>query len=182
MIIRSLIDRLTRPIEGPGKVFAIVFLVIFAGSMVLLFYLNSPVRELSAAAARGDVGSQYILGQKYFYGCDNCGVRQDYVRAIYWLRRAAEQGSSNAENRLGVSYLFGQGVEQNYDQAVYWLRRAAERGNSQAEFNLGVSYRLGQGVEQNYDQAAYWYRRAAAQGHEGAQENLDLMYRRGLID
>ena len=182
MIIRSLIDRLTRPIEGPGKVFAIVFLVIFAGSMVLLFYLNSPVRELSAAAARGEAVAQYIMGHKHLYGCRSCMVRQDYVRAIYWFRRAAEQGNSGAEFMLGAIYRYGQGVEQNYEQAVYWYRRAAEQRDSGAEFILGISYRRGQGVEQNYGQAAYWYRRAAAQGHEGAQGNLNLMYRRGLID
>jgi uncharacterized protein len=49
------------------------------------------------AAEQGDATSQYSLGRLYHLGQ---GVSQDYVQAVAWYRKAAEQGDENARQAL----------------------------------------------------------------------------------
>jgi TPR repeat protein len=102
--------------------------------------------------------------------------KQDYVEAVKWLRKSAEQGNADAQASLGAIYLFGKGVEQDYVEAVKWLRKSAEQGNADAQYNLGMAYDLGKGVEQDYVEAVKWYRRSAEQGDADAQYNLGEIY------
>lgn len=95
------------------------------------------------------------------------------------LRKAAEQGSAEAQYRLGMDYDLGQGVPQDSAQAAIWYRKAAEQRNAVAQNNLGVLYKQGQGVSQNYTQSAVWFHRAAVQGYAEAQYNLALAYHFG---
>jgi uncharacterized protein len=53
------------------------------------------------------------------------GVPQDYVEAMKWYRRAADQGDALAQNNLGLLDFNGNGVPQNYIQAHMWLSLAA---------------------------------------------------------
>jgi hypothetical protein len=90
------------------------------------------------------------------------GVPQDYTQAIFWLRKAAEQGNANAQAALGMMYANGQGVPQDYAQALFWYRKAAEQGESSAQNNLGVMYANGQGVPRSNVIAYALYNLAAA--------------------
>jgi TPR repeat protein len=90
------------------------------------------------------------------------GVPQDYVEAMKWYRKAAEQNNAAAQNDLGNMYTEGQGVPQDYVEAMKWLRKAAEQGNAAAQNNLGNMYTEGQGVPQDYVQAHKWFNLAAA--------------------
>jgi TPR repeat protein len=107
------------------------------------------------------------------------GVLQDFVQAVAWYRKAANQGDADAQFNLGESYRNGQGVSQDYAQAAAWYRKAAEQGDSLAQVNLGVLYDHGQGVRKDYKQAAAWYRKAAEQGNPRAQSNLSESYIKG---
>ena len=69
--------------------------------------------------------AQYNLGHACFRGE---GVPQDYTQAVYWWRKAAEQGDADAQFMLGDCYYKGQGVPQDYAQAVSLYRKAAEQG------------------------------------------------------
>ncbi|WP_302992038.1 tetratricopeptide repeat protein [Barnesiella intestinihominis] len=60
------------------------------------------------------------------------GVLQDYTQAVYWYRKAAEQGSATAQLCLGSCYYDGIGVLVDKPQAVYWWSKAAEQGNADA--------------------------------------------------
>ena len=71
-------------------------------------------------------------------------------------RKAAEQGDAEAQFKLGVRYINGQGVDQSYTEAVKWFRKAAEQGDADAQYNLGLGYEYGQGVEQSYTESAKW--------------------------
>ena len=48
----------------------------------------------------------------------------DYSEAVKWLRMAAEQGNSDAQNALAGMYLDGLGVPQDVAEAVKWFRMA----------------------------------------------------------
>jgi TPR repeat protein len=69
------------------------------------------------------------------------GVAQDYAQAVYWYRKAAEQGNDIAENDLAVMYENGAGVVPDVAQAIYWYRKSAAQGNADAQANLA---RLGE--------------------------------------
>src|SRR5271155_3469828 len=51
------------------------------------------------AASRGDATSQNNLGAIYDKGN---GVAQDYVEAVKWYRKAADQGFAQAQANLGL--------------------------------------------------------------------------------
>ena len=61
--------------------------------------------EMHAAAQQGEAAAQCYLGICYQTGQ---GVAQDYVEALRWYRRAAEQGNTGAAE--AVKRLTGQAV------------------------------------------------------------------------
>jgi TPR repeat protein len=66
------------------------------------------------------------------------GVLQDDAQAVYWYRKAAEQGYVTAQAFLGAAYDLGKGVTQDYAQAAAWYRKAAEQGDTLAQWGLGL--------------------------------------------
>src|ERR1035437_2076400 len=90
------------------------------------------VKELKAAAERGDATSQFQIGADYFKGA---GLPQDYTETVKWLRKAAAQGHAKAQCNLGFCYANGYGVGKDAAEAVKWYRLAAEQDYAQAQFN-----------------------------------------------
>jgi TPR repeat protein len=78
----------------------------------------------------------YNLGIAYANGR---GVPKDYVEAVKWVRKAAEQNDVPAQSVLGICYFKGQGVKKDYTEAVKWFRKAAEQNDVRAQNNLGFS-------------------------------------------
>ena len=64
-------------------------------------------------AERGDARAQYSLGEKFYYGLDTA---LNYAEAAKWYQKAAEQGLSLAQNKLGYIYHEGLGVRENWVQ------------------------------------------------------------------
>jgi hypothetical protein len=88
------------------------------------------------------------------------------------LERIARGGDAQAQFRLGMRYLQGDGFAADVNAAVRWLRAAAESGLVRAAFQLGTMYRDGHGVARDYKVAESWFRNAAASGHTGAWRAL----------
>jgi TPR repeat protein len=59
-------------------------------------------------------------------------VPQDYLEAVKWYYRAAEQGHAFAQSNLGVMYAKGAGVPQDYPRAHMWFNIAASSGKDYA--------------------------------------------------
>lgn len=89
------------------------------------------MEDLIFKAEQGDADAQFALGERYFYG--NRDVSQDDEQAVYWYRKAAEQGDAYAQCDLGLCYADGVGVLQDKQEAVYWYRRAAEQEDTDAQ-------------------------------------------------
>ena len=106
-------------------------------------------------------------------------ARKNYKQALYWYKKAAEQGHAKAQHNIGGMYYTGRGVFQNYKQAFYYYKKAAEQENAKAQNSIGMMYAEGQGVPQNYKQALYWYKKSAEQGYAYAQFNVGGMYAEG---
>jgi TPR repeat protein len=125
-----------------------------------------------ARAEKGDVESQYNLGNMYTKGV---GVNIDLSRANTWYEMAASQGHVKAEYKLGLIYYEGSGVKQNYKTAFKWFKSAAENGYPAAHYYLGKMYGLGQGVRKNYNTSLGWYSKAVDGGFNQARgEMIDI--------
>jgi hypothetical protein len=100
------------------------------------------------AAEQGESESQYMLGQLYedggygYNAHDSGGIERfglpksenaipkDYLLAIFWYRKAAEQGNTEAQSHLGRLYEDGTGVPQDYSEAYFWANLAAATGSN----------------------------------------------------
>ncbi|HHF4028427.1 TPA: tetratricopeptide repeat protein, partial [Haemophilus influenzae] len=70
--------------------------------------------------AQANLGSAYSAGH---------GVRQDYIEAVKWFKKAAENGSADGQFKLGLVYLIGQGIQKDRTLAKEWLGKACDNGN-----------------------------------------------------
>lgn len=130
------------------------------------------------AAANGDPSAQLLLAIDYLHG--DAKHAKNPIQAAAWFEKAALQGNSFAEARLGDLYEQGLGVKRNLKLAADWRERSAKRGNVDAQEKLGRMYLRGEGVIQNYGLAHKWLQQAADGGDGEAAYLLAHMYRHGL--
>ena len=85
-----------------------------------------------------------------FAGDVSLFVEQDvFVRALMYWRRAASQGYSAAQVKLGDYHYYGLGTPVDYEMAATHYRLASEQQhNAQAMFNLGYMHEQGLGMQQ----------------------------------
>lgn len=95
-------------------------------ALLLVYLIVPPVcaadydKELRLKAEQGDAGAQNYLGDKYFIGE---GVSRDYVKALKWYTKAAEQGVLEAQDRLGFMYR-----TRDVIRAYMWYNVASTNG------------------------------------------------------
>jgi TPR repeat protein len=106
-------------------------------------------------------------------------AKHAYLEAHKKFLSAADLGSAEARNMLGILYDNGFGVQRNQAEAMKWFEAAARDEYPPAMFCIGVLYRDGRGVSQDLCEAAKWIRKAADKGNDEAQFNLGVMYFRG---
>ncbi len=75
---------------------------------------------------------QTMLGIMYANGE---GVPKDDTQAVYWFRKAAEQGYARGQYNLAGMYANGEGVPEDYVQAYAWYSIAAAQGDEDAQEN-----------------------------------------------
>ncbi|HIJ37928.1 MAG TPA: rhomboid family intramembrane serine protease [Rhodospirillaceae bacterium] len=146
-----------------------------------LAWQHAPTRSKAAqdpmvAAEAGDASAQYQLGVIYASGR---GTTQDYVKALFWFRKSADQNFAPAQVALGSLYAEGLAVPKDNEEMLRWYLKAANQGFAIAQYDLGVKYSYGLGVPQSYSEAIQWYRKAADQGFAAAQNNLAVLYQNG---
>lgn len=139
-------------------------------------YLAASI-ALKEAAVHGDPTAQTALAMGYMGVVG--GIIPDTKKALYWFRKAAEQGFPEAQYLLGGMYDNGTGVIERDALAVEWYRKAAEQGHAVAQSYLGSSYFNGEGVSKDYAMAKTWYSKSAYQGYVSGQYNLGAMYTGG---
>jgi hypothetical protein len=169
---------------------------------------SAPLRK---AAEQGDADAQYNLGVLYYEEWEGQSVLQDgtqaafwcrtirawrawinsadpynrhYTQAVFWFRKAAEQGDADAQDALGNLYYDGHGplsmqliMYGHYAQAALWFRKAAEQGDADAQWSLGGLYLDGQGVPRSYAEAYFWYDLATAGKQHASDSKQVAKYR-----
>lgn len=144
--------------------------------------------ELMQKAEQGDTQAQFAVAVHYETGMgvdakdpslpslDKNAV--DYVKAMYWFRKAADKGDAMAQYSIGMMYQHGEGVSKDYAEAMRWFQRSAKH-YVVAEGEICVMYYDGRGVTQDYAEAAACFQRAADHGYPPAQSMLGEMYYSG---
>ncbi|BBO93112.1 tetratricopeptide repeat protein [Desulfosarcina ovata] len=119
------------------------------------------------AAVKGYVPAQFNLGTM-------CLVQHRYEESEVWLKKAAEQGFTAAQNNLAQLYI-GQNNLHNPPEAFRWFLRAAEGGHIEAQYNTCHMYSAGDGVPRDEVMAYKWCHIAGTNGHRKAAQNRDFI-------
>jgi len=90
---------------------------------------------IKKAADQGLLEAALAYGSILYFGDHE--VVQDYGKAAPYFQRAAQQGSRDAQNFLGVMNEFGLGMAVDAAAAERWFRQAALQGHLKAQSNLG---------------------------------------------
>ncbi|HGN1706071.1 TPA: tetratricopeptide repeat protein [Providencia rettgeri] len=144
-----------------NKLFLIPLLLIASSHAYSAPELNDNIFEKTKILAQhGNIKAQNQLGIMYFNGTES---KQDYVQAMEWIQKAAEQGYDVAQNNLGVIYFQGLGTQKDYTLALKWLQNIANNNIANAQFNLALMYLDGLGIEQNHQEALQWFQKVEQQ-------------------
>lgn len=101
----------------------------------------------------------------------------DHHFRVQLYQESAEKGDSDAQYKLGLLYLTGNGALQDFAEAARWLKLAAEQGYALAQYELGLIYRTGQGFATDQVKSYMWLNLAAAAGIQQAVMARDEVMR-----
>ena len=93
---------------------------------------ETAMREWAPLASRGNAEAQNMVGYMYRWGQ---GVAQDFEKARYWYRLAADQGHQSAQNNSGLALPLWSGCSQGLRQGlsvVFAGGGAGERGGAES--------------------------------------------------
>lgn len=114
-------------------------------------------------ALMGELGYEVAQSNAAFL-LDRAGVTlfkdraEDLVRALQYWGRAAAQGYSAAQVKLGDYHYYGFGTTIDYEAAASHYRMASEQQhNAQAMFNLGYMHEQGLGMKKDWHLAKRFY-------------------------
>ena len=77
------------------------------------------------AAKTGDPMAETAVGLIYYQG--SAGIPQDYEKALFWLRKAADQGVYCAQTTVSDMYMLGQGTKRDVELSHFYGEKAAEQ-------------------------------------------------------
>ena len=96
-------------------------------------------------------------------------MQHDNTEALNWYRKAADQGLSLAQSKLGLVCENDEGVSEDHAGTVKLYRTAAVQGQRLAQYLIGIMYAQGQGEPQDWVQAHIWVSLATSIGMESAK-------------
>lgn len=103
-------------------------------------------------------------------------VEKNYIKALYYIQKAADKGSAQAFDCLGLMNAAGYGCEINLPKAIILLKQAVEKGFiSPTTCMLLGRYHLSGigGIEKNVSLAKEYFIRAALRGSQEAFKSLE---------
>ena len=131
--------------------------------------LEEALQLFRTAANYGMADAQYYLGwllSDELISDDQNVNHINFLEALHWLRRSADQGNTSAMLDIARLYFLGKGVMQDYSETVYWYLQAAVNGSARGQSYLGRMYENGMGVEISLVKAHAWYNISASLGNE----------------
>lgn len=128
------------------------------------------------AADLGLPHAQFVVGVDCLRGTD---TKQDFSRALKYLKASARTGNGSAECLLAFMYEGGIGVSKNLQKAASFMKAAKSHGCADGEYEIGKTYLRGLGFPKDYAKAQSWLTKAAEGGNEHAMNDLGIMYAHG---
>ena len=129
---------------------------------------------LTYLAEDGVVEAQEKLARLYRNGF--LGEKSN-SEADYWIKKAAKNGSRNAQYELAIENLDNpKASAETKFKSFELLKQAATPGPADAQYRLGRLYLTGTIAVHDNKQGIFWYRMAAEQGHVDAQYSLGVRY------
>lgn len=116
------------------------------------------------AAELGHADAQYAVGNCFFDGLEEAGVKKDAVRAAEWYAKAVAQGHALAMQALAGCYQHGYGVSEDQKRAFDLLHQSLDAGNQKVLESLAYCYFYGWGVEPDGEKAIEYGLRACEHG------------------
>jgi TPR repeat protein len=113
-------------------------------------------------------GANISAGERKSQDFPKANRVDDHHFAVQLYEESAENGDSDAQYKLGLLYLTGNGALQDFAEAAKWLKLAAEQGYGLAQYELGLIYRSGYGLAIDQVQSYVWLNLAAAAGVQQA--------------
>lgn len=141
---------------------------------------ESSEEETSREEALETAKAFYKLGAEM----DNPDAQYNYGMLIYheneseareWIKKAAQQGYTEAEFIVGSWYFEGDGVTEDIEEATKLLQSPAEKGLEEAQLKLGLCYATTTNPLFSVDKAEYWLGLSAKQGNETAIDLLNTL-------
>jgi TPR repeat protein len=170
-------------------VLAVFLLLRTASAFAVEAFVPMHAAKLIAAAEKGDPECQYRLAQHYENG--EGPVIESGPDALIWYRKAAEQGYTEAEWRLGelfvqvrVIYLNGEPLswypKQDLSEGMRWLKIAAGKGHAVSQHLISQVFLHGSGILKSDAEYLVWLRKAAGKDSSAAGE-LSRVYQKGVL-
>jgi TPR repeat protein len=93
-----------------------------------------------AVARKGNPEGQYKLGLVEWRSASAIAQsgsaeesKKAFLKALKWIKPAADGGHSESQFRIGEAYMFGRGVEKDMGKAKEYYQKAANQGYEQAQ-------------------------------------------------
>lgn len=105
---------------------------------------------------------------------------KNFETSINVLEKYAKKGNPEAQSKLAVCYLQGNGVKQDYKKGHSLLDKAIKQGYAPAMYNKGITYRIGAGHPVNNEIANSYFEDASELQYPHAMYQLGASYEEGL--
>lgn len=139
---------------------------------------SSEINLFMQIASSGDTGVAAAIGKRYLLGID--GFKQNYKKALQYLRIASEQQHAGALALLGYMYCLGLGVEKNLDIAYSYFVSSSIQNDALGHNGLGYIYFHGTTIQaRNLKLAHHHFNESAYGGSADGMFNLASMYLTG---
>ena len=122
--------------------------------------------------------AQAFFEMGYYYREGKHGVRQNYVKSVEHMEKAAKLGLASANYNLGCSYHNGDGVQRDMKKAKHYWSLAAVQGDLSARHSL-AGYEFNN--EKDISRAMKHYRLAAEHGNPDSMRTIHAGILRGYV-
>ena len=154
-----------------GNIYAEISLLNLSDSTDKLLTKLAQVVNITEGISIGDVA--FNLAQAYLEGDT---VFPSIEACVHWTKIAAQLGSKEAQDKLGMYFLTGEfGFEQDIKQAYEWFSKAAKQGYASSQYQCGkicLNFK-------DYDTGISWLKKAADQDDQSSQLHLASIYNLG---
>ncbi len=132
------------------------------------------VSWLEKAANQGHLEAQFALGKIYHFG--RKGILPDFKKAVFWYKKAAEQGDKEALRNMDLildSASVKSKVTGDDKWDLQWYKKFAKSGDAESLYELAKALETGaHGIRVDKAEAKRLYQEAAKKGYIEAQCRL----------